>query len=165
MFGVCFATLTFPSCRWHGQGGVTAGRERRQRAAFRVSNISSHLTHCHPLQQHWEETGGLGGFKSLCSFLGGTNPTSGLPNQSRQSPKQALNHLDTGISLPGDLGGVPSLPKDRRRAAGANIGYKALFFQSKVSSSSCPREPLVSSPLSATGPGCNPCWDSAAASS
>lgn len=99
------ALLLLPSrrCGWHGRGAVTAGRGRRHRAAFSLSDTSSHRTQCLPVQQHWEETGALGRFWFLSSFLGGTDPAPGLPNQSRQSSKQALNHLDTaGISLPGD---------------------------------------------------------------
>lgn len=58
------ALLLLPSrrCGWPGQGVVTAGRERQQRAAFSLRNSSSHLTQCQPVQQHWEQTGGLGRF-------------------------------------------------------------------------------------------------------
>lgn len=147
MFAVCFATLTFPQvpvARAGGkQGVVTASREWWQRAAFGVSNISSHLTQCPPVQQHWEETAGLGRFESLCSFLEGTDPTPGLPNQSRWSPKQAQISWTQGFHC--QVTWAP-LPKDRRRAVGANTGFKTPFFQSKMSNSSCPGESLITSP-------------------
>lgn len=80
-----------------------------------------------------------------CSFLGGTDPAPGLPNQNRQSPRHSTTQTRgfhcqvTSISPQGQEEGSWS---------------KYPFFQCKAYNSSCPREPLPTS----RGPGCNPCW-------
>lgn len=138
MFGVCFATLTFPRVPAARAGGAgqhvaAAGSPRCHRhlvpARLALSSPSS----------TGRGTAGLGRFKSLCPFWSGdTDPASpgqAEPQTGIDMGTQRLRGCQVTLAQP------HLSPK-----TGGQLPQRGTF-QPKVPNSSCHREPLATSPL------------------